>query len=62
MAKKRKNKFKIVTAEGTKVAVKIQKDHERPPFPPPVITHKSEREYDRKQFRKETMDLTRDYE
>ena len=61
MVKKRRRKFKTVKAEGTTVVVRIQKDSDRPPFPPPVITHKSDKEYDRKQVRKETRELTRAY-
>lgn len=54
----RKKKYKIVKVNGTKVAIRIRKDHERPAYPRPVVTHRSESDYDRKSFRRETRNLS----
>ncbi len=53
----RKKKHKLVKIQGTKVAVELHKDHDRPPCPPPVITHRSDDDYDRNRFRRETRRL-----
>ena len=58
---KRKKKYKVVKVEGTKVAVELKKDHERPVVPPPVVTHKSDDDYDRNRFRKETRRLSEEH-
>ena len=58
MKHERKKKHKLVKIAGAKVAVELKKDHDRETCPPPVITHKSDVDYDRNRIRRETRRLS----
>ena len=47
-------KYKIKKVNGVKVAVRLEKDHERSMIPPATRVHKSGKEYDRRRILKET--------
>ena len=53
-------KYKIKKVLGVKVAVKLEKDKNRPEYPKPSIGHQDLKKYDRKRAKEEERKLRRE--
>ena len=56
----RKKKYTIKKIGGIRTAVPCEKDHDRPACAPPVITHKSKKDYNRRQAKLDIRKLPPD--